>query len=192
MTHILQPLDVGIFRPWKHWHNMAIIAAIRSLNIEYSINSFLHDLRDIRTKTFKEETIIHAFRDSGMWPVSSFAAAQRKMRQYKKNHRSLRAEDEEDEDKDYELPRIGTYWETQGALQEWENRIPKEWSSPSKARYSRTLYRSQCLLARGSIQEMETLQIRERFSIWRPKEAEFKEVSSNWRSFHSCGRDSED
>ena len=99
-----------------------------------------------------------------MWPVS-FAAAQRKMRQYKKNHGSLRAEDEEDEDRDYELPRIGTYWETQGALQEWENRIPKEWSSPSKARYSRTLYRSQCLLARGSIQEMETLQIREKFNL---------------------------
>ena len=24
LTHILQPLDVGIFRPWKHFHDLAI------------------------------------------------------------------------------------------------------------------------------------------------------------------------
>ena len=24
LTHILQPLDVGVFRPWKHYHNLAI------------------------------------------------------------------------------------------------------------------------------------------------------------------------
>jgi hypothetical protein len=23
-THVLQPLDVAIFRPWKHWHKMAV------------------------------------------------------------------------------------------------------------------------------------------------------------------------
>jgi hypothetical protein len=161
MTHILQPLDVGIFRPWKHWHNQAILATIRSLNIEYSISSLLYDLRDIRTQTFKEETIMHAFRDSGMWPVS-FAAAQKKMRQYKRSQRQQ--EQEEDEEKGYQLPRVGAYWETQGALQEWENRIPEEFSSPSKARYKETLHTTQVLLARGSIQEMESLRIRSQFN----------------------------
>ncbi|RPA89282.1 transposase, partial [Choiromyces venosus 120613-1] len=24
LTHILQPFDVGVFRPWKHYHNKAI------------------------------------------------------------------------------------------------------------------------------------------------------------------------
>jgi hypothetical protein len=161
MTHILQPLDVGIFRPWKHWHNQAILAAIRSLSIEYSISSLLYDLRDIRIQTFKEETIIHAFRDSGMWPVS-FAAAQRKMRQYKKRQRQRVQEEEEEEG--YQLPHVGVYWETQGALQEWETRIPEEFSSPSKARYIRTLHSTQVLLARGSIQEMESVRIRAQFN----------------------------
>jgi hypothetical protein len=28
LTHALQPLDVGIFRPWKHYHKMAIYTAL--------------------------------------------------------------------------------------------------------------------------------------------------------------------
>jgi hypothetical protein len=104
---------------------------------------------------------MHAFRDSGMWPVS-FAAAQKKMRQYKRSQRQQ--EQEEDEEKGYRLPRVGAYWETQGALQEWENRIPEEFSSPSKANYKETLHTTQVLLARGSIQEMESLRIRSQFN----------------------------
>ena len=28
LTHALQPLDVGIFRPWKHYHSLAIQNAV--------------------------------------------------------------------------------------------------------------------------------------------------------------------
>jgi len=70
MTHILQPLDVGVFRPWKHWHKMAIQAALRSLDFDYNIASFMRDLTDIRKKTFKESTIQHAFKEAGIWPIS--------------------------------------------------------------------------------------------------------------------------
>jgi hypothetical protein len=31
LTHILQPLDVGVFGPYKHWHTEAIHTALRTL-----------------------------------------------------------------------------------------------------------------------------------------------------------------
>jgi len=40
MTHLLQPLDVGVFRPWKHYHYKAINNGLHSLEIEYTISSF--------------------------------------------------------------------------------------------------------------------------------------------------------
>ena len=44
LTHCLQPLDVVIFRAWKHYQNRAIQEAIRALDLEYSITSFFRDL----------------------------------------------------------------------------------------------------------------------------------------------------
>ena len=52
MTHILQPLDVGIFQHWKHWHQKAIKKAVRSFDLDYSISSLFRDLTKIRAKTF--------------------------------------------------------------------------------------------------------------------------------------------
>jgi hypothetical protein len=113
MTHVLQPLDVGLFRPWKHWHNQAVINAIRSFDLEYSIYSFFCDLKEIREKTFKHDTIIHAFRDSGMWPIS-WKAAQKKMREYKRKKSDI-----PDPDTEVELPPIPqTYWQCEQYLQE--------------------------------------------------------------------------
>ncbi|RPA91772.1 hypothetical protein L873DRAFT_1866613, partial [Choiromyces venosus 120613-1] len=40
LTHVLQPLDVGVFHPWKHYHKQAIHHALRSPDIEYTISSF--------------------------------------------------------------------------------------------------------------------------------------------------------
>jgi len=77
MTYILQPLNVGVFGDWKHWHKKAILNAVQAMEPEYSISSFLRDLPSIWAKTFKETIIKHAFREVGMWPVS-FKQAQRK------------------------------------------------------------------------------------------------------------------
>jgi len=57
LTHILQPLDVGVFQAYKHWHKRAVQHAIRSLDIEYNISSFFRDLNSIRIDTFKKGTI---------------------------------------------------------------------------------------------------------------------------------------
>jgi DDE superfamily endonuclease len=70
LTHCMQPLDVGCFQPYKHWHDKAIKESLAVFDTEYGIRSFLRDLPEIRAKTFKKDTIRHAFRDSGMWPVS--------------------------------------------------------------------------------------------------------------------------
>lgn len=91
LTHILQPLDVGVFRPWKHYHNQAIHQSMRSLDIEYNITSFFRDLKEIREKAMKSYTIKSSFRDSGIWLIS-YKMALKKMHQYsrKRTQTSLR------------------------------------------------------------------------------------------------------
>ncbi|RPB02712.1 hypothetical protein L873DRAFT_1787445 [Choiromyces venosus 120613-1] len=61
LTHVLQPLDVGVFYPWKHYHNKAIHEALYSLNMEYSISSFFRDLSTICMQTFQLYTIKNSF-----------------------------------------------------------------------------------------------------------------------------------
>jgi hypothetical protein len=150
MTHILQPLDVGVFQHWKHWHQKAVVTALRSFDVEYSISSFFRDLTEIREKTFKPRTIRHAFRDAGMWPVS-FEVARTAMRQFKKK------KEPEQESTDLTLPRlIDSYHDAQMALQEFEERVPPLLtSSPSRARFKTTVKGVQKYLSRGNLHEMD-------------------------------------
>jgi hypothetical protein len=69
LTHCMQPLDVGVFGPYKHWHGVAIQEAIVRSFVEYSLEQFLGDLVKIRNNVFKRSTIRHAFEKPGMWPV---------------------------------------------------------------------------------------------------------------------------
>ena len=46
----MQPLDVGVFQPYKHWHDMAIQDALLEFNVEYTLQRFLADLSKIRVK----------------------------------------------------------------------------------------------------------------------------------------------
>lgn len=70
LTHVLQPLDVGVFQPYKHWHTKAIQHAMRNLDLDYNIASFMRDLHEIREETFKKSTIHSAFEKAGMWLIS--------------------------------------------------------------------------------------------------------------------------
>src|SRR5207302_2676791 len=81
LTHVLQPLNIGVFRPWKHYHNKAIHNALHSLNMEYTISSFFRDLSSIREQTFQSHTIKNSFKNSGMFPVS-YKGALKKMCYY--------------------------------------------------------------------------------------------------------------
>jgi hypothetical protein len=69
-SHFIQPCDVGLFRPYKHWHNKKLNEAVAQLDVEYHLKTFLKDLPWVREQTFKKETIRNAFQKSGMYPPS--------------------------------------------------------------------------------------------------------------------------
>jgi hypothetical protein len=100
LTYILQPLDVGIFRPWKHYHELAVQTALRSLDFDYSITSFFRDLPKIRSQTMQKHTIVNAFEDSGMWPGSEKAGIKR-IRQFRQRRKK---DQDKADDEDSTLP----------------------------------------------------------------------------------------
>lgn len=57
-THFLQPLDVTLFGPFKHWHGREIDEATRTGCTDFNRIEFLNSLARIRRKTFKEQTIL--------------------------------------------------------------------------------------------------------------------------------------
>ena len=81
LTYILQPLDVGVFQPYKHWHKKAVQHTMHNLDIDYNVASFLCDLQEICAETFKKGTIQGAFRKARMWPISCNTAI-KKMKIY--------------------------------------------------------------------------------------------------------------
>jgi hypothetical protein len=70
LTHVMQPFDVSIFQPYKHWHKKAIQHVLQNLNINYNITSFLRDLTEIRHNTFKIGTVKNAWKKTGIWPFN--------------------------------------------------------------------------------------------------------------------------
>jgi hypothetical protein len=61
LTHVLQPLDVGVFQPYKHWHKKAVQHAMRNLDLDYNVASFMRNMQEIQAETFKKGTIHSAF-----------------------------------------------------------------------------------------------------------------------------------
>jgi hypothetical protein len=60
LTYIMQPLDIGCFQTWKHFHNLAIYSSLHSLQNTYNSAVFLRDLPAIREKTLTISTIVSA------------------------------------------------------------------------------------------------------------------------------------
>ncbi|KAJ5121184.1 uncharacterized protein N7515_009145 [Penicillium bovifimosum] len=73
-SHILQPLDVGVFSVYKHWHSEAVEAATMSGCRKFSKDEFLHSIGEIRRKTFRPHTIKLGFKLTGLWPIYQFQA----------------------------------------------------------------------------------------------------------------------
>ena len=144
LTHIMQPLDVGIFQPYKHWHKVAVQTAIRSLDLQYNISSFLRDLPKIRVDTFKVRTVVHAFENAGMWPVDSTVAI-KKIKKYSKPEK---------------LPQTpasipATFRDSEEQLQMWKAKIPVLLSSPSRQRYQDFLTGTEQVLVGAQLQELD-------------------------------------
>ncbi|KAJ5543879.1 hypothetical protein N7494_005158 [Penicillium frequentans] len=70
-SHILQPLDVGVFNVYKHWHSQAIEEATATGCTKFTKTEFLAAINSIRQKTFKNSTISNGFRLTGIWPVNA-------------------------------------------------------------------------------------------------------------------------
>jgi hypothetical protein len=185
LTHALQPLDVGVFWPWKHYQNQAIQYAIRSLDFEYSITSFFRDLTSIREKTMKSYTIKSTFQESGMWLVSCKAGL-KKMRQYSKPLRRKALTDNDNSDDEPELPPLPppptTYFEFEIAIEEWLDRgPPKEYSSPSKQRFTDSLKATKVHLGKAILIDHEHRSIQTKLF------EETKRKTTSRRSIHRGG-----
>jgi hypothetical protein len=135
LTHALQPLDVGVFHPWKHYYKQAISKAVRNLDFNYSLSKFFTDLTSIRQDTFKCHTIVNSFKDSGMWPPS-YKQGIKKVRSYKKSNSQKRTIDDVNEDDEPELPRLppsqpAEIWNTAVKVREFADRDLTKFSDNS-------------------------------------------------------------
>lgn len=65
-THLTQPLDVGVFQPYKHYHTEAVDNAVRMRDREFEKLKFLIAYQTFRTQTFKTSIIRHAFKTTGI------------------------------------------------------------------------------------------------------------------------------
>jgi hypothetical protein len=70
-SHFLQPLDVGCFQPYKHWHAQAVDHATRTGCTSFNKVEFLAAIESIRAHTFKRQTIQKGWRDSGLFPPNA-------------------------------------------------------------------------------------------------------------------------
>lgn len=70
MTHLMQPLDVVIFQPYKHYHSEAVDRAARTGCTNFNKVEFLAALPGIRKQSLKATSIQHSFAKTGLWPVN--------------------------------------------------------------------------------------------------------------------------
>ena len=69
-THLLQPLDVCVFQPLKHWHSEAVNEAVQNGDETFSKVEFLNAFNTFRRKAFKESTIRSAWKKTGLIPYN--------------------------------------------------------------------------------------------------------------------------
>ena len=69
-THLLQPLDVVVFQPLKHYHTEAVEQATRSGCSDFNKLEFLSAISSIRKQAFKKSTILSSFRKTGLIPYN--------------------------------------------------------------------------------------------------------------------------
>lgn len=70
LTHLLQPLDVAVFQPLKHYHAKALDILVRDGIINITKLEFLSIIQQVRDQAFKASTIKSAFKKTGIWPFN--------------------------------------------------------------------------------------------------------------------------
>src|SRR2546423_9710957 len=69
-THLLQPLDVGVFSPYQHNYGRAVDNAVRGGLTGINKAIFLQLLKTAREETMKPRTIRSAFKSTGLIPFN--------------------------------------------------------------------------------------------------------------------------
>ena len=67
-THLTQPLDVGCFQPYKHYHAEAIDELVRAGGVDFDKLDFLSIFQDMHDRTFTKSTILSSFKKTGLVP----------------------------------------------------------------------------------------------------------------------------
>jgi DDE superfamily endonuclease len=67
-THILQPLDVCVFLPYKHWHQVVLLRKVQEGIFDFGKDDFLAAQPEIKALAFKKSTILSAWRACGIVP----------------------------------------------------------------------------------------------------------------------------
>ena len=74
-THLLQPLDVGLFAPYQHYYCCEVDDYQRSGHNSQTIgikkSLFIRMVANARKKTFTSSNICKAFEGAGIWPLSA-------------------------------------------------------------------------------------------------------------------------
>ncbi|KJZ75905.1 hypothetical protein HIM_04729 [Hirsutella minnesotensis 3608] len=76
-THLLQPLDVVMFQPLKHYHAEALDLIVRDGCANITKIEFLSVIQEVRRKAFREDSILSAFKKSGLVPYDPLVVMRR-------------------------------------------------------------------------------------------------------------------
>ncbi|KND85843.1 hypothetical protein TOPH_09284, partial [Tolypocladium ophioglossoides CBS 100239] len=70
LIYLLQPLDVVVFQPLKHYHAKAVDLVVRDGYLDITKMEFLGFIQNIRKQAFRQSTILSAFRKTGIVPFN--------------------------------------------------------------------------------------------------------------------------
>lgn len=70
-THILQPLDVGVFQPKKEAYQKAIRSSLLEGNLAFSRIAFITAFKEVFEEGFTKHNIPTGFTKSGMYPANA-------------------------------------------------------------------------------------------------------------------------
>ena len=70
LTHLLQSLDVVVFQPLKYYYAKALDLIVRDGHINISKLEFLSIIEGVRRQAFKRNTLLSAFKKTGIWPFN--------------------------------------------------------------------------------------------------------------------------
>ncbi|KFY31266.1 hypothetical protein V493_01258 [Pseudogymnoascus sp. VKM F-4281 (FW-2241)] len=148
-THLLQPLDVAVFKQCKHFHQKALDQAVRSYDYEYKLRTFLSDLPQIRQRSLTVHTIQSGWRNAGLYPYNPPLVIDKIQETWNQTP-------------EYELPSSYDFISTPKtsmqvveAVEHWQQRAEAVFSSPSMQRFHSYVRGTKVVLHRGDLYKTE-------------------------------------